>query len=133
MLRQTLVKLVLVIRFQISSLMSTVVPSIATAALLTGISSLPYLSTVAEPVTYNSHICMLEDDFTTSSSDLSNKILYCYIALIASASGDCYTGSRISKSKILEIPISAASYGALQNFILWNGFCQTLSQQAEGN
>ena len=33
--------------------------------------------------------------------------------------------SLCGKSKILEIPISAASYGAFRNFILRNGFCRT--------
>jgi hypothetical protein len=38
----------------------------------------------------------------------------------------------LSKSKILEILIPAASYGALQDFTLQDGFWWTFSQQAAG-
>ncbi len=37
-----------------------------------------------------------------------------------------------SKSKILEIPISAASYGAFRNFILRIGFCETQFAASRG-
>jgi len=40
--------------------------------------------------------------------------------------------SKKSKAKILEILIPAASYGALQDFTLRDGFCWTFSQQAAG-
>jgi len=33
--------------------------------------------------------------------------------------------SRHNKSKILEIPISAASHGVFRNFVLRTGFCRT--------
>jgi len=36
------------------------------------------------------------------------------------------------KGKILEISILAASYEALRDFALWDGFCKTVSQQAVG-
>lgn len=91
--------------------------------------SLAYVSSAIHPMTNDALRDLLSSARKKNKGfDITGMLLYRDSFFIQVLEGEPEYVTIVynrSKSKTLEIPISAASYGAFRNFILRNGFCRT--------